>query len=160
MFRALNYGSIGVIIGHEITHGFDDMGRQNDKDGNLVQWWTPDTEYAYLEKALCIVEQYDAMRVPELDVLLGTEATVKSHFFFVIPGNSTLIEDFQFPDERSDDPGGKHRRQWRRRTGFAGLPPVCERKRAGKKAAGAQVLAGAALFPWICIGNFLLGKSI
>jgi len=72
----LNYGSIGVIIGHEITHGFDDMGRQNDKDGNLVQWWTPDTEYAYLEKALCIVEQYDAMRVPELDELLGTEATV------------------------------------------------------------------------------------
>jgi neprilysin len=76
VLRALNYGSIGVIIGHEITHGFDDMGRQNDKDGNLVQWWTPDTEYAYLEKALCIVEQYDAMRVPELDELLGAEATV------------------------------------------------------------------------------------
>jgi len=72
----MNYGSIGVIIGHEITHGFDDMGRQNDKDGNLVQWWTPETEYAYLEKALCIVEQYDLFRVPELDVLLGTEATV------------------------------------------------------------------------------------
>ncbi|XP_059477027.1 neprilysin-4-like [Neocloeon triangulifer] len=74
--EALNYGSIGVIIGHEITHGFDDMGRQNDKDGNLVQWWTPETEYAYLEKALCIVEQYDHFRVPELDVLLATKATI------------------------------------------------------------------------------------
>ncbi|CAB3362237.1 Hypothetical predicted protein [Cloeon dipterum] len=74
--EALNYGSIGVIIGHEITHGFDDMGRQNDMNGNLVQWWTPETEYSYLEKALCIVDQYDHFRVPELDELLATKATM------------------------------------------------------------------------------------
>ena len=37
---AMNYGAIGVVIGHEMTHGFDDQGRQYDKDGNLKDWWT------------------------------------------------------------------------------------------------------------------------
>lgn len=46
------------MIGHEITHGFDDQGRQFDKTGNLVDWWKPDTKTAYLKKATCIIEQY------------------------------------------------------------------------------------------------------
>ncbi len=37
---AINYGGIGVVIGHEMTHGFDDQGRKFDKDGNLADWWT------------------------------------------------------------------------------------------------------------------------
>jgi membrane metallo-endopeptidase-like protein 1 len=37
--RYMNYGAIGFVIGHEITHGFDDQGRQFDKNGNLVEWW-------------------------------------------------------------------------------------------------------------------------
>jgi predicted metalloendopeptidase len=56
--RYMNYGAIGFVIGHEITHGFDDQGRQFDKDGNLVEWWEPDTKKKYLEKAKCIIEQY------------------------------------------------------------------------------------------------------
>ena len=54
----MNYGAIGYVIGHEITHGFDDQGRQFDVDGNLIDWWQPDTQKAYLEKAKCIIEQY------------------------------------------------------------------------------------------------------
>ncbi|XP_065355214.1 neprilysin-2 isoform X2 [Calliphora vicina] len=56
--KYMNYGAIGYVIGHEITHGFDDQGRQFDVEGNLIDWWQPDTQKAYLEKAKCIIEQY------------------------------------------------------------------------------------------------------
>lgn len=54
----MNYGAIGFIIGHEITHGFDDMGRQYDFDGNLRDWWQSDTANHFIEKAQCIIDQY------------------------------------------------------------------------------------------------------
>ncbi|KAK9500250.1 hypothetical protein O3M35_001543 [Rhynocoris fuscipes] len=54
----MNYGGIGFVIGHEITHGFDDQGRQFDKDGNLNDWWAPETKQKYLQKAQCIIWQY------------------------------------------------------------------------------------------------------
>jgi len=54
----LNFGSIGIIIGHELTHGFDDRGRQFNDEGNLVDWWEPETKRSYLEKTACIVDQY------------------------------------------------------------------------------------------------------
>ncbi|XP_012252045.2 neprilysin-2 isoform X2 [Athalia rosae] len=56
--KYMNYGAIGFVIGHEITHGFDDQGRQFDKDGNLVDWWEIETKDKYLEKAQCIINQY------------------------------------------------------------------------------------------------------
>lgn len=54
----MNYGAIGFVVGHEITHGFDDQGSQKDGDGNLVDWWEPETKKRYLEKAQCIIDQY------------------------------------------------------------------------------------------------------
>jgi len=54
----MNYGAIGMVVGHEITHGFDDQGSQKDGNGNLVDWWEPETKKKYLEKAQCIIEQY------------------------------------------------------------------------------------------------------
>ncbi|XP_055853046.1 neprilysin-2 isoform X2 [Episyrphus balteatus] len=56
--KYMNYGAIGYVIGHEITHGFDDQGRQFDVNGNLVDWWQENTKEAYLSKARCIIEQY------------------------------------------------------------------------------------------------------
>ncbi|XP_059218296.1 neprilysin-2 isoform X2 [Stomoxys calcitrans] len=56
--KYMNYGAIGYVIGHEITHGFDDQGRTFDLEGNLLDWWQSDTQKAYLEKAKCIIEQY------------------------------------------------------------------------------------------------------
>lgn len=58
---AANYGDMGSTIGHELTHGFDDEGRQFDKDGNLKDWWTKDDETKFKEKAQCMVDQYDAI---------------------------------------------------------------------------------------------------
>jgi membrane metallo-endopeptidase-like protein 1 len=54
----MNYGAIGYVVGHEITHGFDDQGSQKDGEGNLVDWWEPETKERYLEKAQCIIDQY------------------------------------------------------------------------------------------------------
>jgi endothelin-converting enzyme/putative endopeptidase len=58
---AANYGDMGSTIGHELTHGFDDEGRQYDKDGNLKNWWTKDDETKFNERAECMVKQYDAI---------------------------------------------------------------------------------------------------
>jgi len=68
--QAINYGSIGHVMGHEITHGFDDQGSQNDKNGNAIPWWTNATLAAFSEKAQCIIDQYSAYRIPEIDYLL------------------------------------------------------------------------------------------
>merc|ERR1719233_1511177 len=54
----MNYGAIGHIVGHEITHGFDNLGSQFDGDGNLVDWWEPETLRRYQEKSQCMIDQY------------------------------------------------------------------------------------------------------
>jgi endothelin-converting enzyme/putative endopeptidase len=58
---AANYGDMGSTIGHELTHGFDDQGRQFDKDGNLRDWWTKEDEQRFNDRADCEVKQYDAI---------------------------------------------------------------------------------------------------
>ena len=58
---AANYGDMGSTVGHELTHGFDDEGRQYDKDGNLRNWWTKDDEKDFDSRADCMVKQYDAI---------------------------------------------------------------------------------------------------
>jgi predicted metalloendopeptidase len=60
---AINYGAIGAVIGHEITHGFDDQGANFDLQGNLKDWWTPDDKKKFNEKAECIVNQFAAYEV-------------------------------------------------------------------------------------------------
>ncbi|GHT05386.1 peptidase M13 [Bacteroidia bacterium] len=56
---AVNYGAIGVVIGHEMSHGFDDQGRQFDKDGNLKDWWTPEDTEKFKERAQVLVDVFD-----------------------------------------------------------------------------------------------------
>ncbi|MGD0800072.1 MAG: M13 family metallopeptidase [Terracidiphilus sp.] len=58
---AANYGDMGSTIGHELTHGFDDEGRQFDKDGNLRNWWSKEDEQNFNQRADCMVKQYDAI---------------------------------------------------------------------------------------------------
>nr|XP_012143002.1 PREDICTED: endothelin-converting enzyme 1-like isoform X2 [Megachile rotundata] len=64
--RSLNYGGIGVVIGHEITHGFDDKGRLFDKDGNLHRWWKDEAIYGFHERARCLIDQYGHYTVSEV----------------------------------------------------------------------------------------------
>ncbi len=60
---AINYGAIGAVIGHEMTHGFDDQGRQYDKDGNLKDWWTPEDAAKFKARAQVVVDQYNKYTV-------------------------------------------------------------------------------------------------
>ena len=60
---AFNYGAIGVVIGHEMTHGFDDQGRQYDKEGNLKDWWTAEDAERFNERAQVMVNFFDSIQV-------------------------------------------------------------------------------------------------
>ena len=64
---AVNYGAIGVVIGHEMTHGFDDQGRQYDKEGNLTDWWTPEDAAKFKEHVQVLVDQFNKINM--LDTL-------------------------------------------------------------------------------------------
>ena len=60
---AVNYGAIGVVIGHEMTHGFDDQGRQFDKDGNMNNWWTDEDAAAFKTRTDVLVEQFNKIEI-------------------------------------------------------------------------------------------------
>ena len=60
MDDAVNYGAIGVVIGHELTHGFDDQGRKFDADGNLKDWWTPEDGKEFEKRATCTADEYSS----------------------------------------------------------------------------------------------------
>ena len=60
---AINYGGIGVVIGHEMTHGFDDSGAKFDPQGNLKNWWTDEDLVKFKARAQCIIDQFDGFEV-------------------------------------------------------------------------------------------------
>ncbi|XP_066603000.1 neprilysin-1 isoform X2 [Prorops nasuta] len=74
--EALNYGAIGSILGHELTHGFDNSGRQYDIDGNLRQWWTNETISEYTDRTQCFIDHYDRYYEAEVDDYIDGELTL------------------------------------------------------------------------------------
>ena len=72
---AINFGGIGAVIGHELTHGFDDQGRQFDAQGNLRDWWTPADAKAFNERAQCFVDEYSGFTAVD-DVKLNGKLTL------------------------------------------------------------------------------------
>jgi predicted metalloendopeptidase len=72
---APNYGGLGMVMGHELTHGFDDQGRKFDGDGNLHEWWSPEVTKAFTERAECVAKQYDGYVAVE-DVHLNGHLTL------------------------------------------------------------------------------------
>jgi putative endopeptidase len=72
---AVNFGGSGAVIGHELTHGFDDQGRQFDARGNLKDWWTPADAKAFEDRAQCVVDQYASLTAVD-DVKLNGKLTL------------------------------------------------------------------------------------
>ncbi|CAJ0606430.1 unnamed protein product [Cylicocyclus nassatus] len=73
--RALNYGGMGAVIGHEITHGFDDKGRQFDANGNLREWWDEGVKRNFENRAQCIINQYGNIEVPGTGLKINGKLT-------------------------------------------------------------------------------------
>lgn len=63
--EAINYGAIGVVIGHEMSHGFDDQGRTFDKNGNMRDWWTKEDSKNFIERSNKLVEQFNEFTIPD-----------------------------------------------------------------------------------------------
>ena len=72
----MNYGAIGSIIGHELSHGFDSRGRQFDDIGNLADWWTLDADKKFKEKAQCMILQYGNYTVEQINMTVNGELTL------------------------------------------------------------------------------------
>lgn len=99
---AFNYGAIGVVIGHEMTHGFDDQGRQFDKDGNLKDWWTPEDADRFKERAQVMVDFFDG-----IEVLPGLHGNGSLTLGENIADHGGLQVSFQaFINATKDDPLG------------------------------------------------------
>nr|AAL28251.1 GH14576p [Drosophila melanogaster] len=110
--RALNYGSIGTILGHELTHGFDDSGRRFDRAGNMVEWWSNRTIDEYVNRTECFVEQYSRYHLADIDEYIDGELTLGEN----IADNGGMREAFyayrlyvkEVGRERSKLPGLEH----------------------------------------------------
>ncbi|XP_076804432.1 endothelin-converting enzyme homolog isoform X1 [Clavelina lepadiformis] len=88
---SMNYGAIGSIIGHEISHGFDDIGGTYDKNGNINNWWTEKSKNNFKERAQCIIDQYSAIRLfPYIDQNLNGKRTAEEN----IADNGELWQAF------------------------------------------------------------------
>lgn len=62
----MNFGALGFVIGHEITHGFDDVGRQFDEDGNNINWWDDETNKRFKNKAKCMIDHYTNLSISQV----------------------------------------------------------------------------------------------
>lgn len=97
--RALNYGALGEILGHELTHGFDDSGRNYDKYGNEKRWWSNHTLQEYDKRSSCLVKQYSKYYLAEAKGFVRIHLTISKYSknlsfnFFQINGTRTLGEN-------------------------------------------------------------------
>ncbi|SDE56133.1 putative endopeptidase [Mucilaginibacter pineti] len=98
---AVNYGAIGAVIGHEMTHGFDDQGRQYDKDGNLKDWWTPEDAAKFKARAQVMIDQYNKFTV--LNNLHVNGALTQGENLADIGGIAIAYEAFKNTEQGKSD---------------------------------------------------------
>jgi len=104
---SLNYGALGLVSGHELTHGFDSMGRNYDGDGNYAVWWSQASIDAFEERAQCFVDQYNAYHPPEVadpSVMMDGQNTLGEN----IADNGGLREAYRaykfYQQQHGDEP--------------------------------------------------------
>lgn len=97
---ALNYGGIGMVIGHEITHTFDDQGAQYDKDGNVKNWWTNDDYAQFKQRIKQVIDQYDTFTV--LDSLHVNGAMTVGENTADIAGIAVAYDAFKMTKQGQD----------------------------------------------------------
>lgn len=71
----LNFASFGFLIGHEITHGFDERGKQFDENGNLNNWWDEETDEKFRNKIQCMISQYNSYNIKRLNMSISGTLT-------------------------------------------------------------------------------------
>ncbi|KAG2456971.1 PHEX Metalloendopeptidase, partial [Polypterus senegalus] len=97
--QSLSYGAIGVIVGHELSHGFDNNGRKYDKDGNLHQWWTNSSIAKFTEKTQCMIDQYNGYNWKEAGMNVKGKRTLGEN----IADNAGIREAFRAYRKWIDD---------------------------------------------------------
>jgi putative endopeptidase len=97
---AINYGGIGMIIGHEMTHGFDDQGSQYDKDGNLKTWWSTEDSVKFKAKTKMVIDQYNHFTV--LDTLHVNGALTTGENIADMGGISIACDAFKMTKQGKD----------------------------------------------------------
>lgn len=100
---AVNYGGMGAVIGHEISHGFDDMGSRFDADGNMVNWWTDEDKAAFESRTQVLVDQFDSYEVLD-SVYVQGELTLGENIGD-IAGLSVAYDGMQLHFAKSEKPG-------------------------------------------------------
>jgi putative endopeptidase len=98
---AFNYGGIGAVIGHEISHGFDDSGSQYDKDGSLRNWWTAEDRKKFEAKAKLLQQQFDAYTV--LDTLHVNGKLTLGENIGDLGGLNAAYEAFKMTEQGKSD---------------------------------------------------------
>ncbi|KAL3990442.1 Peptidase M13 family protein [Acanthocheilonema viteae] len=89
--KAANYGAIGTVMGHELTHGFDDDGSLYDMNGNLNNWWSKESYKNFKNKAQCFIEQYESYKVPNTEFKINGKLTLGEN----IADNSGIKQSFR-----------------------------------------------------------------
>lgn len=134
----INFGSLGLVIGHEFTHGFDDQGRQYDSKGNLINWWSQEILDKFQSKAKCFIDQYGSIVEPKTGL--------KVRLILCDP-----ILQFFLAAEWAEYHRREHR--WQRRTerSLFGVERLYQRERGSTKIATTDaVQPGTAVLCFLC----------
>jgi len=126
---AINYGGIGVVIGHEMTHGFDDQGRKFDKEGNLTDWWTPTDAAQFDERAKVLVDFYDNIVVIDTVHANGTFTLGEN----IADQGGLQIAYKRFSENRTGETKQENRRIYSSSTLFSFLRTFVGRQRSRRR---------------------------